>query len=99
MLVTQREVGAVEPDAAALLGGYFRRYAVTRPPIGVFNLWDIAIMIGGIVLVPYLYLLLPIWLVASLLALAILSVLYCHVGADPAGALGDLAGDAGPAGG
>jgi hypothetical protein len=64
--------------AAALLlsWGYFRRYAVTRPPIGVFNLWDIAIMIGGIVLVPYLYLILPIWLVASLLALVILSVLY-----------------------
>jgi len=63
--------------AAILLGwGYFRRYAVTRPPIGVFNLWDIAIMMGGIILVPYLYLLLPIWLVASLLALGILSVLY-----------------------
>ncbi|HEY3231365.1 MAG TPA: hypothetical protein VGJ87_19210 [Roseiflexaceae bacterium] len=64
--------------AAALLlsWGYFRRYAVTRPPIGVFNLWDIAIMIGGIILVPYLYLILPIWLVAGLLALAILSVLY-----------------------
>ena len=63
--------------AAILLGwGYFRRYAITRPPIGVFNLWDITIMIGGIILVPYLYLVLPIWLVASLLALGILSVLY-----------------------
>src|SRR5687768_12059210 len=64
--------------AAALLlsWGYFRRFAITRPPIGVFNLWDIAIMIGGIVLVPYLYLLLPSWLVGSLLALAILSVHY-----------------------
>ena len=63
--------------AAVLLGwGYFRRYSVSRPPIGVFNLWDIAIMIGGIILVPYLYLILPIWLVASLLALGIVSVLY-----------------------
>ena len=63
--------------AAILLGwGYFRRYAVTRPPIGVFNLWDIAVMMGGIILVPYLYLLLPIWLVGGLLALGILSVLY-----------------------
>jgi hypothetical protein len=64
--------------AAALLlsWAYFRRYAVTRPPIGVFNLWDIAVMIGGIVLVPYLYLILPIWLVTGLLALGILSVLY-----------------------
>ena len=51
--------------AAALLLSwvYFRRYTVSRPPIGVFNLWDIAVMIGGIVLVPYLYLVLPIWLV------------------------------------
>jgi hypothetical protein len=67
----------IHTTAAIMLGwGYFRRYTVTRPPIGVFNLWDIAIMIGGIILVPYLYLLLPIWLVASLLALGILSVLY-----------------------
>ncbi len=62
---------------AILLGwGYFRRYSVTRPPIGVFNIWDIMVMMGGIILVPYLYLLLPTWLVASLLALGILSVLY-----------------------
>jgi hypothetical protein len=63
---------------AALLGSwsYFRRYAITRPPIGVFNLWDVAIMLGGIVLVPYLYLALPLWLVAGLLALGMLSALY-----------------------
>jgi hypothetical protein len=62
--------------AAILLGwGYFRRYAITRPPIGVFNIWDVMVMMGGIILVPYLYLLLPIWPVASLLVLAILSVL------------------------
>ncbi len=63
--------------AAILLGWeYFRRYAVTRPPIGVLNLWDITLMMAGIILVPYLYLILPIWLVASLLGLGILSVLY-----------------------
>ena len=34
--------------AAILLSWrYFRRYQVTRPPIGVFNLTDIAFMIGG----------------------------------------------------
>ena len=55
---------------------YFRRYAMTRPPIGVFNLGDIAFMIGAIILVPFLYLLLPIWILASLLALASLSILY-----------------------
>jgi hypothetical protein len=64
--------------AAAILfsWAYFGRYPVSRPPIGVFNLWDIAVMMAGIILVPYLYLLLPIWLVAGLLALGILSVLY-----------------------
>jgi len=62
--------------AAQLLScGYFRRYAITRPPIGVFNLWDIAVMIGGIVLVPYLYLALPPWLVGGLLAIGVLSAL------------------------
>ena len=63
--------------AAILMSwGYFRRYAITRPLIGVFNLWDIAIMIGGIVLVPYLYLALPRWLVAGLLTLSMASALY-----------------------
>jgi len=63
--------------AAMLLGWlYFRRYTMTRVPIGVFNLTDIAIMIGMVILVPFLYLLLPIWIVASLLTLASLSILY-----------------------
>jgi hypothetical protein len=64
--------------AAALLlsWGYFRRYSITRPPIGVCNLWDIAVMIGGIVLVPYLYLALPPWFVGGLLAIGVLSALY-----------------------
>jgi hypothetical protein len=63
---------------AALLGswGYFRRYTITRPPIGVFNLWDVAVMLVGIVLVPYLYLALPLWLVAGLLTIGMLSALY-----------------------
>jgi hypothetical protein len=55
---------------------YFRRYQITRPPVGVFNRWDITIMIGGIVMVPYLYLILPRWIVAGLLLLGVLSALY-----------------------
>ena len=55
---------------------YFRRYVMTRPPIGVFNLGDVAIMIGAIILVPFLYLLVPTWILASLLALASISLLY-----------------------
>jgi hypothetical protein len=55
---------------------YFGRYRVTRPPLGVVNLWDVGIMLTAIVFVPYLYLLVPLWLVAGLLAAGYLSVLY-----------------------
>lgn len=55
---------------------YYRRYTMTRPPIGVFNLGDIAIMIGMVILVPFLYLWLPLWTVAGLLGLASTSILY-----------------------
>lgn len=67
----------VHVAAAVILSWfYFRRYAMTRPPIGVFNLGDIAIMMGAVILVPFLYLLVPIWILASLLALASISLLY-----------------------
>src|SRR4051794_7206004 len=62
--------------AILLSWGYFRRYTVTRPPIGVFNLRDIAFMIGMIIAVPYLYLALPGVLVGGLLTLATGSVVY-----------------------
>jgi hypothetical protein len=63
--------------AAALLGWlYFRGYRVTRPPIGVINLRDVALTMVGIVLVPYLYLLLPSWLVIALLMLAMAGILH-----------------------
>jgi hypothetical protein len=63
--------------AAMLLGWlYFGRYLIQRPPIGVFNLWDVALMLAGIVIVPYLYLWLPVWFVAGLLGLGALSLIY-----------------------
>ena len=64
--------------AGVLLGSwaYFRRYQVSRPPIGVFNLLDIALMVVFIILVPLLYLALPLWLAATLLLLVALSILY-----------------------
>jgi hypothetical protein len=66
--------------SAVLLGwAYFRRYELQRPPIGVFNLGDVVAMIGAIVLIPYLYLALPLWLVAGIFALAISSILYFTV--------------------
>ncbi len=64
--------------AAALLLGwmYFRRCAMQRPPIGVFNLGDVALMLAAIVVMPYLYLWLPLGVVAGLLGLGALSILY-----------------------
>ncbi|MGH2532456.1 MAG: hypothetical protein ACRDJW_09130 [Thermomicrobiales bacterium] len=74
VVVLRLSVGAV------LLGwGYFRRFRVTRPPLGVINLGDVAFMIGGIVLIPYLYLGLPIWLVGAILGLGMLAILYFAV--------------------
>ncbi|HMN30422.1 MAG TPA: hypothetical protein PKE45_19885, partial [Caldilineaceae bacterium] len=48
---------------------YFRHFHLTRPPIGVFSLGDIAFMLGSIILIPYLYLSIPRWIVATLLLL------------------------------
>jgi hypothetical protein len=55
---------------------YFDRYPIKRPPIGVFNLWDVGVMMGGILLIPYLYLALPRWAVAGLLGMASLGLTY-----------------------
>ncbi len=62
---------------AAVLGGwaYFRRYRVTRPPIGVVDRGDVVFMVGSILLVPYLYLWLPAGIVLALLALGTLGIL------------------------
>lgn len=64
-------------SAAVILSWlYFRRFQLTRAPIGVFNLIDIAYMVGSIILVPYLYVLLPLWVVSGLLLVGTLSVVY-----------------------
>jgi hypothetical protein len=63
-------------SAVLLAWLYFSRYQVARPPLGVINLWDVAILLGAIVVVPFLYLLLPLGLVMGLLAAAYLTVLY-----------------------
>jgi hypothetical protein len=55
---------------------YFRRYRLSRPPIGVANIRDVAIMIVAIVALPFVYLVLPVWVVAAFLLLSALSVLY-----------------------
>jgi hypothetical protein len=62
----------------SLLGGwgYFRCYTISRPPIGIFTFTDLALMMVMIILFPFLYLLLPLWLAAGLFVLSILSILY-----------------------
>jgi hypothetical protein len=71
LLVVLGNVAAV----VLLSWAYFRRYRLARPPIGVMNLRDVAAMIGAVILVPYLYLVLPLWLVAGLFVMLALSVL------------------------
>lgn len=61
---------------AVLSWVYFRRCAITRPPIGVFNMRDIAIFVVAIALIPYAYLELPLVVVAGLLTLAVTGILY-----------------------
>ena len=51
--------------AARLSWAYFRRYPVARPPIGVFNLRDVVVLLAAIALIPYLYLELPVAVVAA----------------------------------
>jgi hypothetical protein len=58
---------------------YFRRWQITRPPIGVFNLNDVIFMLGSILVIPLLYLALPSWLLVGVLALGALSALYFAV--------------------
>jgi hypothetical protein len=64
--------------AAAMMAGwvYFRQFQLARPPIGVMTLGDVAVMIAATVVVPYLYLALPLWLVAGFFAVGVLCVLY-----------------------
>jgi hypothetical protein len=62
--------------AAVLLGhAFFRRSRVPRPPIGVFDLGDVAVLLAAVVLVPLLYLALPRWAAAGLLGLGVLGAL------------------------
>jgi hypothetical protein len=77
MLTTSLYVVLAFTTSAVLLGwAYFRNYQLARPSIGVLNLGDVAFMIGVIILIPYLYLALPLWLVAAIFAMAMLSILY-----------------------
>jgi hypothetical protein len=60
------------------LGGavYFRRVRVNRPPIGVVNLRDAVILVGVLMVMPYLYLALPLAAVTVLLGVVVLTALH-----------------------
>jgi hypothetical protein len=60
---------------------YFRRFQVNRPPVGVINLGDVALLLTMIVVMPALYLVLPLWVVTAVLAVGMLSALY--IGLEP----------------
>jgi hypothetical protein len=67
---------AISFGTVALGSLYFRRWQQTRPPVGVFNLGDIAFMLGSIVVLPLLYLVMPTWLLVGMMALGALSAIY-----------------------
>jgi hypothetical protein len=64
-------------SALAVLGSaaYFRRYEVPRPPIGRVNLRDVGFLLAAIIVVPYLYLAVPLAVVAGMLSVAVISLL------------------------
>lgn len=55
---------------------YFRRCAISRPPIGVFNMRDVATLVIAIAVIPYIYLELPLIAVAAVLTITITGILY-----------------------
>jgi hypothetical protein len=56
-------------------GAYFRRHAIVRPPVGVINLRDVGVLMAAIVVVPYLYLAVPLAVVTAIQAVAVLTLL------------------------
>lgn len=64
--------------AATTVGGwlYYRRFTVDRPPVGVVTRSDITILLTLLVLLPYLYLSLPVAAVTAVLALGSLAAMY-----------------------
>jgi hypothetical protein len=55
---------------------YFRRYRMPQPPLGVMNLWDVALTMVVIILIPHLHLWLPPWANTVFLSLVTASLLY-----------------------
>jgi hypothetical protein len=69
-------VFATSAATLALASGYLRRFAVTRPPIGVMNWYDVAFFMAAIVTSPLLYMVLPRWLAAVALIPFAVGIVY-----------------------
>lgn len=67
-------VGALAAASFALL--YFRHVRMVRPPIGVFNFRDIAILFLVILLLPTMYLIIPQFLLTCFIVTTFCSALY-----------------------
>jgi hypothetical protein len=66
-------VGVIVVSGGALY--YFRRVRQERPPIGTFNGRDIAILLALIIALPFLYAVMPSWLITSFLVLTFAAAL------------------------
>jgi hypothetical protein len=75
MLVAELVVLGHAAGAVVLGWLCLRRCKLDRPPVGVFGLADVGFVLGGILVVPLLYLALPLWATGWLLALGALSAL------------------------
>lgn len=58
---------------------YFQRVEMKRPPIGVFNRTDVIFLFISIILIPLIYLILPISVVLVIVGLAAMSLIYFTV--------------------
>jgi hypothetical protein len=76
--------GAVTVSTGAVV--YFRRVRLDRPPIGTFNFRDIAIFLAFIVTLPFLYVVMPGWLMTCVLALTFAASL--SIGYRPVAGIG-----------
>jgi hypothetical protein len=67
-------VGLIAVSAGALF--YFRHVRMERPPVGTFNGRDIGVLLVFISTLPFLYAVLPDWLITCLLVLTFTSSLF-----------------------
>lgn len=61
----------------AVLGSvaYFRRFRLARPAVGVFNGRDVLVMLAFVVVMPLVYVALPVWVLPTMLGLVFFGVL------------------------